>query len=84
MCGRGSCLEIIIKIIIVITNNFVTVKALKDGIPITTPSFYMSETSLTDDVIRHVFRSATKEEMPLLSERIRIIREAGKVLFEVR
>ncbi|CAH1761200.1 4754_t:CDS:10 [Entrophospora sp. SA101] len=57
-------------------------RALEDEIPITTPSFYMSEKKLTDNGIRHIFRSATKEEMPLLDERIHSIREAGKVLVE--
>jgi hypothetical protein len=33
-------------------------------------------------VLRHVFRSTTDEEIPLLKERLRCLREAGQVLYE--
>lgn len=33
-------------------------------------------------MLRHVFRSTTDEEIPLLKERLRCLREAGQVLYE--
>lgn len=36
------------------------------------------------DLLRHVFRSTTDEEIPLLKERLACLREAGQVLYEVR
>ena len=59
-------------------------RALDEGIPITSPSFWVDEVRCTDDMLRNIFRSATKEEMPLLSDRMYCIREAGYVLQEVR
>lgn len=56
-------------------------RALEEGIPITRPAFWHGE--CTDEVIRHIFRSATAEEIPLLQERIACLREAGAVLVEV-
>lgn len=53
-------------------------------IPITTPSFWVDESACTDALLRHVFRSATDENMPLLQERIECLREAGRVLCKVR
>lgn len=52
-------------------------------IPITRPSFWVDEEACTDDLLRHVFRSATDEEMPLLQERFECLREAGIVLCKV-
>lgn len=53
-------------------------------IPITTPSFWLDEEECTDEKLRHVFRSCTDEEMPLLvPERRDCLREAGQVLDEV-
>ncbi|KAL8769506.1 MAG: hypothetical protein Q9209_004567 [Squamulea sp. 1 TL-2023] len=57
-------------------------KALEEGIPITTPSFWTNDTECTDDVLKHVFRSTTTEPIPLLEERIACIREAGRILLE--
>jgi hypothetical protein len=34
-------------------------------------------------VLRHVFRSTTKEDIPLFAERLSCLREAGRVLYEV-
>ena len=59
-------------------------KALDDGIPITEPSFWNNETKCSDEVLKSVFRSSTDEEIPLLRERIHCVREAGRVLQEVR
>jgi hypothetical protein len=53
-------------------------RALDSSIPITTPSYWVS---CPDADLRHVFRGGT-EEMPLLDERIKILREAGRVLEE--
>ncbi|KAJ5894774.1 hypothetical protein N7495_006465 [Penicillium taxi] len=55
-------------------------RALDEDIPITTPDFWVDEDKCTDEVLRHVFRSATDEEMPLFSERVECLREAGEVL----
>ena len=55
-------------------------RALEVGIPITSPSFWVNETECTDEVLRHVFRSSTSVEIPLLVERIYCMREAGSVL----
>lgn len=57
-------------------------RALDEGVPITTPSFWKPGAS-SDETLKHVFRSATKEVMPLLEERIEIFREAAEVLHEV-
>ncbi|KAL9104541.1 MAG: hypothetical protein Q9163_000514 [Psora crenata] len=57
-------------------------RALDEGVPITNPSFWMDDSGCTDDVLRHVFRSSTAEEMPLLADRIRCMREAGYILQE--
>ncbi|KIY69889.1 hypothetical protein CYLTODRAFT_393012 [Cylindrobasidium torrendii FP15055 ss-10] len=55
-----------------------------DGIPITTPSFYADETLCPDSVIANVFRRADQstEDIPLLEDRIRIMREVGRTLCE--
>jgi hypothetical protein len=52
-------------------------------IPITSPSFWLNEDELTEDLLRHVFRSATDEQIPLFEERLECLREAGRVLDEV-
>ncbi|KAG0371141.1 hypothetical protein BGZ54_010115 [Gamsiella multidivaricata] len=56
--------------------------ALEEGIPITTPEFFASEERLPDSDIERIFRSDTQEQIPLLQDRIRVMREAGKVLVE--
>ena len=61
-------------------------EALKDdGIPITDPSFYASEELCPDYLIEATFRPAAQstETIPLLKERIKVMREVGKVLCEV-
>ncbi|KAG0309587.1 hypothetical protein BGZ99_000827 [Dissophora globulifera] len=57
-------------------------RALEEGIPITTPEFFASEEKLPDKEIERIFRSDTTEQVPLLLDRIRVMREAGKVLVE--
>ncbi len=56
---------------------------ISTGIAITSPTFWLDEQSCTDETIRYVFRSCTAEEMPLLEERIKCLREAGHVLYTV-
>ncbi|KAK0634562.1 hypothetical protein B0T17DRAFT_611549 [Bombardia bombarda] len=57
-------------------------RALDEGIPITDSHFWQDEEECTLDVLKHVFRSCTDEEMPLLKERLACLREAGTVLYE--
>ncbi|CAG8574518.1 4111_t:CDS:10 [Paraglomus occultum] len=56
--------------------------ALAEKIPITTASVYASEEQLTDEQIKYIFRSDTTEQIPLLQQRIMLMREAGRVLVE--
>lgn len=54
------------------------------GIPITSPNYWVSQCEdCLNDILKHAFRSATSEEMPLLDKRITCIREAGQVLVDV-
>ncbi|CEG63302.1 hypothetical protein RMATCC62417_00468 [Rhizopus microsporus] len=55
-------------------------RAIDNEIPITKPSYYGMTAS--DEELAHVFKSDTKEQCPMLQERIRVMREAGKVLCE--
>ena len=57
-------------------------RALDEGVPIITPKFW-NERECSDEMLRRVFCSATDEDMPLLGERIEILREAGRILHEV-
>ncbi|EON61239.1 hypothetical protein W97_00452 [Coniosporium apollinis CBS 100218] len=57
-------------------------RALDEEIPITSPDFWQNEDACTEEVLRHVFRSATAEEIPLFQERVACLREAGRVLCE--
>lgn len=57
-------------------------RALDEGIPITSSDFWQNESECTEDLLRHVFRSATDEEMPLIPERLACLQEAGKVLYD--
>jgi len=52
-------------------------------IPITSSDFWQDEDECTEEVLKHVFRSATDEEIPLFQERMACLREAGHVLYEV-
>lgn len=52
-------------------------------IPITTPDFWVDEERCTEDLLKHVFRSATDGEIPMFKERVQCLREAGEVLCEV-
>lgn len=59
-------------------------RALDEGIDITSSDFWQNEEECTDEVLRHVFRSSRDEEMPMLTERLACLREAGRILYEVR
>ena len=58
---------------------------MEEGIPITDPTFYSSESLCPDSVITHIFRPASQsaETIPLLKERIAIMREVGFILCAV-
>ncbi|KAJ6628901.1 hypothetical protein B0H10DRAFT_103594 [Mycena sp. CBHHK59/15] len=53
-----------------------------DSIPITDPNFYSSETLCPDSLIEYVFRPAEgcSETIPLLPQRISVMREVGYIL----
>jgi hypothetical protein len=55
----------------------------KPDIPITTPDFWVNKAKCTEEVLKHVFRSATDEGIPMFKERVQCLREAGEVLCEV-
>ena len=59
--------------------------ALSEGIPIIDPTFYADKVACPDESIAHVFRRApqSEEDIPLLQERINIMRENGRILCEV-
>lgn len=57
-------------------------RALDEGIPILDPHYWQDEEECTLDSLRHVFRSCTDEEIPLLEARLTCLREAGQVLYE--
>ncbi|KAF8864755.1 hypothetical protein BDZ45DRAFT_701578 [Acephala macrosclerotiorum] len=57
-------------------------RALDEDIPITSSDFWQSEDECTEEVLKHVFRSATDEEIPLFPERMSCLREAGQILYE--
>ncbi|EEH34114.1 hypothetical protein PAAG_05163 [Paracoccidioides lutzii Pb01] len=57
-------------------------RALDEEIPITSSDFWKNEDECTEEVLRHVFRSATDEEIPLFQERLNCLREAGEILHD--
>ncbi|KAK9238023.1 hypothetical protein V1525DRAFT_402213 [Lipomyces kononenkoae] len=57
-------------------------RALAQGIPITTPTFWNNPRECSDELLTYLFRSDTSECVPLLTDRIACLREAGKVLTE--
>lgn len=54
-----------------------------EGVDILNPAYWHDE-DFTEDVVRDVFRSATTEEMALLDERFRFMKDASEVLCKVR
>lgn len=67
------------------TSRFRRIKKTNNpqGIPITDPHYWHNEEECNMESLRHIFRSSTEEEMPLLEERLECLRESGKVLYEV-
>jgi hypothetical protein len=63
-----------------------TLLALDEDIPITDPNFYSSQVLCPDNLIEHVFRPAqsSTEPIPLLPERMAIMRENGQILCQVK
>jgi 2C-methyl-D-erythritol 2,4-cyclodiphosphate synthase len=63
----------------------IIILALEEEIPITDPRFYSSETLCPDSLIEYIFRGAKQSNklIPLLRERIAIIREVGYILCNV-
>ena len=57
-------------------------RALDQGIPITTPSFWIDREKCSDEVFQSVFKSCTSAAMPLLDQRISMMREAGQILVD--
>ncbi|KAI5305092.1 hypothetical protein KEM56_005336 [Ascosphaera pollenicola] len=55
-------------------------RALDEGVPITTPSFWIDEEKCSNEKLLHVFRSATEERIPMFDERVKCLREAGRIL----
>ncbi|KZS92893.1 hypothetical protein SISNIDRAFT_454825 [Sistotremastrum niveocremeum HHB9708] len=57
-------------------------RALDNKIPITDPSFYASSIRCPDELIAQIFmpHKDSKEQIPLLVDRIRIMREVGQTL----
>ncbi|KAH8816259.1 hypothetical protein F5884DRAFT_747763 [Xylogone sp. PMI_703] len=57
-------------------------RALDEDIPVTSSDFWQNELECTEEVMKHVFRSCTEEEIPMFAERLSCLREAGRVLYE--
>jgi hypothetical protein len=59
-------------------------RALENDVPITSPGFWIDEEKCTDEVLKTIFSSGIEgaEEIPLFDERVRCLREAGRVLEE--
>jgi len=55
-------------------------RALKEGIPITSPSYFKS---VTLESIQHVFRSCNGTTLPLLTERMQNLHQAGEILCQL-
>ncbi|SRR5258708_6184551 len=82
--NRGRCIPVTSWHCVGYTITFYA--ALQEGIPITDPSFYASEAKCPDSLIEYIFRPSSHsiEDIPLLRERIRVMREVGAILCEVR
>lgn len=61
-------------------------RAIDEGIPITDPHYYSNEDRCSNQMLEHIFRPADgcNEKIPLLAERIAIMRENGAILCNVR
>ena len=58
-------------------------RALSEDIQILSPDFWQDREECTDELLQYVFRSSTSTSMPMLNERIAILKEAGQILYEV-
>ncbi|KKY38041.1 putative upf0553 protein c [Diaporthe ampelina] len=54
-------------------------RALDEDIPMTSSDFWQSEDECTLDLLKHVFRSTTDEEIPLLEERLACLQSTSVV-----
>ncbi|PRT55781.1 hypothetical protein B9G98_03401 [Wickerhamiella sorbophila] len=54
-------------------------RALDEGIPVTTPAFWRSD-EFNLEACAHIFRSCTAEQIPLLDQRLAVLKEAGAAL----
>jgi hypothetical protein len=59
-------------------------RALEQDIPITSPEFWVDQEQCSEDVLKTIFSSGTDEQIPMFDERVRCLREAGRILEEVR
>ncbi|KAH8548955.1 hypothetical protein BGW37DRAFT_160671 [Umbelopsis sp. PMI_123] len=55
-------------------------RAIQEGYPILKPQWWAKEA--TDQELLHIFRSNTEEQMPMIKERIRVMREDGGALLK--
>ena len=55
-------------------------RALDESVPITSPSFWHDPEECTDEVLEQVFRSSTSTSIPMMIERISMLREASEIL----
>lgn len=54
--------------------------ALDNGIPITKPSYFKN---VSTDELAAIFKSDTLEEIPMLTERVQLIKQAGHILCDL-
>ncbi|RKP09934.1 hypothetical protein THASP1DRAFT_28297 [Thamnocephalis sphaerospora] len=54
-------------------------RALAEGIPVTSAAYYAHA---TDDELRRIFRSDARESVPMLDERLAVMRQTGRILLE--
>jgi hypothetical protein len=55
-------------------------RALDEGFPITEAQYYAH---ITEKELRHIFRSDSSVQIPLLDSRLTILQDTGKILIEV-
>lgn len=58
-------------------------RALDEEIPITSTDWWQSEDECTTEALENVFRSENDARMPLLDERLSVLREIGTRMYEV-
>jgi hypothetical protein len=85
--NRGKCWHAFrcLNIFVFITYKFgsfwfASLLACQEGYPILKPEWWAKEAS--NDVLMHIFRSDTEEHMPMVKERIRVMREDGGALLK--